>query len=178
MGDPYCLGFDEKGYTPTYEKFEPDQVVKRVAKLISDQDLLEYAEKFKDKLSDYADFKGKFYTYDPKTKKLKLESEWRELENKAESFLSKHGNSFTAVLEACWEANIMLGKKWDNWWMIYSIAKERGLIKSWLQIIADLERIGLIERHKGNIWIPEERILLVKTILEKHKTRASSSQGS
>jgi hypothetical protein len=169
LGDPYCLGFDERGYTPTYEKFEPDEVIKRAASQISDEDLLKYAKEFKEKLSEYAEFLGKYYTYIPQTKELTLESKWHELETEAEKLFAKHGGSFVAVLEACWEANVKLGKRWDNWWIIYSIAKERGLDKGWLVILADLERAKLIERHKGDVWIPEERIPLIENILKKHR---------
>jgi hypothetical protein len=169
LGDPYCLRFDERGYTPTFEKFESDEVIQRAASQVSDEDLLKYVEEFKEKLSDYYEFLGKYYTYIPQTKELTLESKWHELEIEAEKLFAKHGDSFVAVLEACLEANVKLGKRWDNWWIIYSIAKERGLDKGWLVILADLERVKLIERHKGDVWIPEERIPLVENILKKYR---------
>lgn len=168
LGDQYCLRFDERGYTPTYERFDSEQVVERVAELISDQDLLRYAKEFKEKLSEYSDFKGKYYSYFPKSKELKLESEWHSLKAEGDKMFHKHGNAFIAVLGACWEANVKLDKKWDNWWIIFSIAKEHGLEKGWLTILADLERIRLIERHKGDIRIPEERIPLIEAILKKY----------
>jgi hypothetical protein len=167
LGDPYCLKFDEKGYTPTYEKIELDELIRRAVNQISDEDLLKYTQEFNEKLPEYVEFFGRYYTYTPK--ELKLESKWHELENEAEKLFLKHGNSFVAVLGACWEVNVKLGKRWDNYWMIFSIAKERGLGKGWLVLLADLERAKLIERHKGDIWIPEERTPLVENILEKYR---------
>jgi len=72
LGDPYCLEFDERGYTPTYEKIEPDEVIRRAASQISDEDLLKYAQEFNEKLPEYVEFFGRYYTYIPK--ELKLES--------------------------------------------------------------------------------------------------------
>ena len=128
--------------------------------------MIQYAGKYTDKLSESrsSDFKGKYYTYDHKTKKLKLDSEWRMLEEKLDEIFQEHGKGGKAVLRAIWEVNVKLDKKWDNYYMIKTLAERLGLEKGWFKILSSLEIIGLIQRHKGDIWIPEELLPLADRI--------------
>jgi len=169
-GDPYCLRFDERGYTPDYKRFDSKQVIERVASIMSDSDLATYAKKYREKLSEFHEFKGKYYTYDPKTKELTFESRWDELKEAFKLFYNRHGRGIWAVLKACWEANVKYGKKWDNYHLVMYLAKDYGLRKGWFRVLTDLsDRIGLINRHKGDLYIPEELLPLVENILEEFK---------
>ena len=167
LGDPYCLKFNEKGYTEKYESFKSDEVIARAVNLLNDQKLLDFAKKYKDALSGWNKFQGEHYTYDPKTKSLTLQSQWPYLEKKLRSFLDEYGNEGEAVLLAIWEVNTDHGKRYDNYYMIQTLAKKSGLKKGWLKILAELELIEIISRHKGDIAIPEELLPLSTKVLKK-----------
>lgn len=168
MKDLYCLNFNENGYTADYKSFKSEEVISRAAKLLTDDRLLYYVERYKDKLSAWSDFKGKYYTYEPKTRSLKLESEWEKLKTMLDEFFENYSKDGKAVLSAIWEANVKRDKKRDNWFIIKTLAEDKyGLKKHWLKIISRFEIIGIIERHKGDIWIPEELIPLVGNVLQR-----------
>jgi hypothetical protein len=65
-----------------------------------------------------------------------------------------------------------MNKKWDNYLYIQNIAKDLGCGKGWRNALTDLEMIGVISRHKGDISIPEELLSFVERILEKWKKRS------
>jgi hypothetical protein len=168
-GDSYALSFDELGYTKNYERFNSEEIVKRAAQMLSDDDLLRIAQQNKDQLSSFEEFIGRYYTYFGASKELRLGSIWKEVAEQAESLATKYeGNSFWAVLKAVWKSNFVEERRRDNWWMVYSIAKEEGLTSGWLTIIEDLSRCHLIERYKGDLSIPPERRQLVEELLQKH----------
>ena len=48
-------------------------------------------------------------------------------------------------------------RRWDNWWPLHYEAKRRG-VRNWLIALTGLERTGLIEKHRGDIWVPEELV--------------------
>ena len=165
LGDSYCLKFNEKGYTKNYQRFDSEEVIKRVSKLISDEQLLYYAKKFEAALNTYSDFKGKYYTYDHKTKQLKIGSKWKTILKTLNEFFNEYGKNGEAVLRAIFEVNVKHDKRWKNFWLIHTLAKKYGLVKGWYAILSELELIGIITRHKGDIWIPDELIPLIKHVI-------------
>lgn len=103
LGDPYCLSFNENGYTDDYKPLDSQEVIDRATDLLTEKCLPHYAEKCKDKL--YAsDSKGRYYTYDYKIKNLRIESEWEKID----------GKGGKAVLRAIWEASANLGMRRNN----------------------------------------------------------------
>ena len=177
LEDPYSLGFNEDGHTPDYKGFDSETVVERASKLLINARLNHYVDKYRDKLNEWNSFKGKYYTYNPKTKTLKLESEWAKLETGLDELYSEYGVGLKAVLRAVWEVNVKLSKKWDNYWMIHMLAKKYGLDKGWFRNLSRLElvgakqlsaeMVGVVDWHKGSISIPEELIPLVEKVLRK-----------
>lgn len=175
LGDQYCLSFDEKGYTADYKSFDSEEVIEKAVKLLTDDRLLSYVERHETIISEYHDFRGKYYTYDHKTKSLKLKSEWEKIEAKLNEFFQEHGNNGKAVLRAIWEANVNLDKKWNNYYIIYALAKKYGLKKGYRSILDNLrifphmhEPIRYIKSNRGvDIQIPEELIPLVENVLQR-----------
>lgn len=158
LGDEYCLKFEDTGFTKNYEKCDPEQVIIRAARLLTDDNLLTCCEKYKKYLNKYNDFKGKYYTYSCQTQNLKIESDWPKLEKKLRDLILDYPGGAKAVLEAIWEVNIDHDKKWDNWWAIHTVAKEKGLGQGWIKIIEKLDLMCVIDKRKGDISIPEELI--------------------
>lgn len=156
-GDEYCLKFEDTGLTKNYEKCDDEQVVMRTAKLLTDDNLLTYCEKYKDHLNEYHNFKGQYYTYSYQTRTLKIESEWTNLEKKLRDMILHHHKNAKAVLEAIYEVNVD-HNKYDNYLMIQTLAKEKGLKEGWYTIISKLELIGVIRRSRGEMTIPDEMI--------------------
>lgn len=171
VGDLYCAKFDERGYDKDYKRFNEEEIIVRLSKALSDQQILESSLKYRDDLYPYWDFLGNYYTYDRKTKSLRLGSEWEELEKNLDQFFEEFGEQGEAVLRAIWEANVKLNKTYDNWFIVLRLARKRGLKKGWLMILADLEIMGVIRRHKGDLGVPEELLPLVEKVLQKQKVR-------
>ena len=96
LGDQYCLSFDEKGYTADYKPFDSEEVIEKAVRLLTDDRLPSYVERYKDKLAR-SDFRGKYYTYDHKTKRLKLESEWEKIESELKGLFKEYGKGGKAV---------------------------------------------------------------------------------
>jgi hypothetical protein len=179
LGDQYCLSFDEKGYTADYKSFDSEEVIDRVVKLLTDDRLLSYVERHKTIISEYHDFRGKYYTYDHKTKSLTLESVWEKIEARLNEFFEEFGKDGVAVLRAIWEANVNLDKdcKWNNYYIVYTLAKKYGLKKGYRSILDNLrifprmlEPIRYIKSNRGvDIQIPEELIPFVENVLQRWK---------
>lgn len=165
VGDPYCAKFDERGYDKDYRHFNEEEVITRLSKALSDQQVLEFSLKYRDDLSSYRDFRGNYYTYEPKKKELKLESSWPELRREIERLIQKHGENARALLKACYHICVEVGKRWKNYYHIQSRAREFGMKKGWLIMLADFELAGVISRHKGDINIPEERAPLFRDFI-------------
>jgi hypothetical protein len=170
LGDSYCLRFDERGYDKEYKRFDEGEVINRLSKLLSDQQTLEFSSKYRDSLSTYWDFRGNYYTYDPKKRELKLESSWPELRREMERLLEKHGENARAFLRACYRICVELDKKWKNYYHIQSKAREFGMKKGWLTMLADFELGGIVTRHKGDIEVPEERVPLLRSLIEQRSS--------
>jgi hypothetical protein len=171
LGDEYCSRFNERGYDSNYNRCDENEVVNRVARKIDDQQLLKIFEKYKGKLKTYYDFKGKYYTYIGSKQEFRIRSEWPSLEVEMEKLFTKYGKDVSSLLEACFKVIVEMDKKWDNYLYIQNIAKDLGCNKGWRKALTDLEIIGVISRHKGDIGIPEELLPFVNEILEKWKKR-------
>ena len=156
IGDSYCLQFDERGYDKNYRSFSEEEVISRLSKVLSDEQILDFSIKYKDSLNPYRDFRGNFYTYDSKKREVKLESSWPKLQKEIERLIQKHGENARAFLKACYHICVELNRKWDNYYHIQSKAREFGMVKGWLTMLADFELAGVITRHKGDIDVPEE----------------------
>jgi hypothetical protein len=169
LGDEYCSRFGESGYDSNYNRCDENEVVNRVARKMDDQELLKIFEKYKDKLKPYYDFKGKYYTYIGNKQEFRIGSEWSSLE--MEKLFTKYGKDVSSLLEACFKVIVEMNKEWDNYLYIQNIAKDLGCGKGWRKALTDLEIIGVISRHKGDVSIPEELLPFVKGILEKWQKR-------
>jgi len=174
LGDQYCLSFNETGYTADYKPFNSEEVIDRAVKLLTDEHLLHFVERHKDVISEYHDFRGKFYTYDHKTKNLRLESEWEKIEARLNEFFKEFDESGKAVLRAIWEVNVNLNKKYSNYYIVYELAKKYGLTKGYRSILDSLRifprMLEPIQYNKSNrgvdIQIPEELIPLIEDVIE------------
>jgi len=174
LGDQYCLTFDEKGYTADYKPFDSEEVIDRAVRLLTDDRLPSYVEKYKEKLAR-SDFRGKYHSFDHKTKSLKLESVWEKIEARLNEFFEEFGKDGVAVLRAIWEANVNLDKKWNNYYIVYALAKKYGLRKGYRSILDNLrifprmhEPIRYIKSNRGvDIQIPDELIPLVEIVLQR-----------
>lgn len=169
IGDSYCAQIDERGYTKDHKSIYHDEVRKeildRLSRQLVDAQLLDFSLKHKDKLLDFWDFRGKYYTYDPTIKELSLKDSEPELKGGMEKLCKKYGESAFALLKACYEICVEKKRVWDNYFYILVIAKELGMTGKYDELLADFELKGLIAKHKGDINIPEERRPLVKQII-------------
>ncbi len=165
IGDPYCVQFDERGYDKNYRRFSEEEVISRLSNALSDEQILDFSMKYKDSLSPYRDFLGNYYTYDSKQKEVKLKSSWPKLQREIERLIQKHGENARAFLKACYYVCVELDRKWDNYYHIQSKAREFGMVKGWLTMLADFELAGVIIRRKGDINIPEEIAPLLRNYL-------------
>ncbi|MCD6470138.1 hypothetical protein J7L29_05000 [Candidatus Bathyarchaeota archaeon] len=82
-------------------------------------------------------------------------------------YIMAHGSDAYALLGAVCQICVKEKKRWDNWWLLFYEAKKRG-VKNWLIALTGLERAGLIERHKGDIWVPEELVPLLEEIVKRY----------
>ncbi len=170
LKEPYCSKFGETGYDSESHYFEEGKAIYKVAEAIADSQLIEFSQKYNDKLSAYSDFLGKYYTYDSAIKELKIESRWPILKEDVEKVYAKHGKAALATIRAILEC-LDLGFKWDNYLHIQSRAKELGAGKDWRGSLTDLEMTKLVSRHKGDVSISEELIPFAEEIVESWERR-------
>jgi hypothetical protein len=166
IGDSYCVQFDERGYDKGYRRFNEEEVISRLSRILSDEQIIESSLKYKDSLSSYWNFRGNFYTYDSKQREVKLENSWPKLQKEIERLIQKHGENARAFLKACYHVCVELDRKSDNYYHIQSKAREFGMVKGWLTMLADFELAGVITRHKGSINVPEEIAPLLRNYLK------------
>jgi len=170
VGDEYSKGFSEQGYDANYKRFDADQVVANVAAKASDQQLMEFSVKYSNKLQTYRSFFGYFYTYFADKKQLKIGNEWNLIKSRLEEIYKKHGKAAYGTLKACYEVYFVQNKKWDNYLFIQSVAAEIGG-KGWRKALTEMEMAWALDRHKGDVRIPEELSPLVKKTLEEWEKR-------
>ena len=65
----------------------------------------------------------------------------------------KHGPALRALLEAVLRVVVGMGRSWENYLLIQSLAREMGC-GSMLPVLADLELVGVVQRNKGDIHFP------------------------
>jgi len=170
VGDEYSKGFSEQGYDVNYKRFDADQVASNVAAKASDLQLMEFSVKYSNKLQTYRSFFGYFYTYFADKKQLKIGNEWNLIKSRLEEIYKKHGKTAYGTLKACYEVYSVQNKKWDNYLFIQSVAAEIGG-KGWRKTLTEMEMAWIVDRHKGDVRIPEELSPLVKKTLEEWEKR-------
>jgi hypothetical protein len=156
LGDSYCIQFDERGYDKSYMCFSEEEVIMRLSRMLSDEQILDFSVKYKDSLSPFWDFQGNYYTYDSKKREVKMESSWPKIQKEIERLIQKHGENARAFIKACYYICVELDRKWGNYYHIQSKAREFGMMRGWLTMLADFELAGVITWDNGNINIPEE----------------------
>lgn len=177
LQEPYCVQFNESGWDKDSKYYDEKIAAINVSKAITnDEHLLAFSVKYKDKLSPYWNFYGKFYTYNAAKKELKLEGSWQLFEQKLENLLSKHGMATYAVLKAF----IELRKDYGAWnacdynQLAYRAKEWAG--NRWKQALTALEIDSVIEkrgsgRRPGERSMPPELVPLVQQVLSRWKKR-------
>ena len=168
LGSDYCLGFNENGYTKKYEGFNSKKVRSEALRLMNDESLDKYVEKYSDKLHIYRSFYGQFYTFDRKNRKLYHESRWSKIEEKLLLYLNKYKSNGKAVLEAIYEVNTVQSTSYKNYYMVMTLAKNKGLGKGWRTLLSELQLMDLIDDDTKHILITEEVLPLVEKVLMHH----------
>jgi len=174
LRDAYCLRFDEKGYDASYSYYHEEEAIERVARMLTDEQLLQYVEKYAASLRTYWRFDGKYYTYDPEEKRLSLESNWPDIQRKLEAVRQKHGRAAFGVLKAYVE----LRRDWSAWSecdysQLEYRSKELGG-EGWRRALIALEVAGIVAkrgsgRRPGERSIALEVIPLIQSVLESWK---------
>jgi len=169
LGDDYCARFDERGYDSNYNYFNEDEVVKRLANILTDEQLLNISEKYKDKLSTYWSFLGRYYTYDPEKRRLLLESSWDRIREEIHSVYRSVGESVYGILKAFLE----LKKDWTYWSsckynpLLFRAEELIGTSRGLKKALDGLRAKGIVSLHKGDIEIPPELVPLIKEVIEE-----------
>jgi hypothetical protein len=132
-GGPYCSRFKENGFTEKFEPFKNEEVIVEATKMLADEDLLKLAAAHKTVLNSWQDFKGEYYTYDCKSRSFRIGSVWPSMGKDLVRFREKYGNEGMAVLSAIVEVNVEHDKRWKNYYMVMTLAKEKGLGKGVVQ---------------------------------------------
>ena len=162
VGEAYSLQFNEHGYDSSYNRFDPQKAVPLIAARVDEEKLLRFFEANRDSVSEYVDFRGRFYTL--RGARLTAVSEWSGIEHSFWELCERRGESLPLMLQACYRVSIEMDRRRDNYFMIRNVASDTG-VGAWQQVLADLEMIGLVQRDKGDIWIPEELVPLVERLL-------------
>ncbi len=164
LGSPYCLGYEENGYTKDFKGFDGKEVRKEVNRLLTDDHrLIVYAEKYANKV--YDSFFGQFYTFNKKSQKLSLASQWDEFEKKLNAFLTTYGSAAKAVLEAIYEVNFVHDLGYKNYYPVMTLSKKKGLGKGWRTMLSELQLMGLIDTDTRHIAFPIEMRPLIEKVL-------------
>jgi len=168
IGDEYALRFNEEGYDEGYKRYDPDTLLDRLSEKLSDELLLKLVnEQFRDSVYSWARFCGSRFKYDPSEGVLRIESCWPEMRDRVARYIMAHEGDAYALLGAVYQICVKEKRKWDNWWPLHYEAKRRG-VRNWLIALTGLERTGLIERHRGDIWVPEELVPLLEEIVKQY----------
>lgn len=166
--DEYALRFNEEGYDEGYKRYDPDTLLDRLSEKLSDELLLKLVnEQFRDSVYSWARFCGSRFKYDPSEGVLRIESCWPEMRDRVARYIMAHEGDAYALLGAVYQICVKEKRKWDNWWPLHYEAKRRG-VRNWLIALTGLERTGLIERHRGDIWVPEELVPLLEEIVKQY----------
>lgn len=178
LDDEYCNQFDKKGYNSQHEKIDRKKALNHVATSATDEQLLHLFSKWEESLSARKSFCGKYYTYYPERKELKLGSAWPVLQSELEGVYEEYGHNALPVLQAildCIEAGVVN----DNIGNIKTKAKENGAEKGYTDVLRSFETCSPIQRYKSSnkysVRISEELIPLIKETISQWRQRKSSS---
>ena len=163
LGSLYCNQFDENGYTKEYATFDSENIVNEVARLLTDELLFSYSRKYKDSLSGYTDFFGRFYTYEGHSRELTIGSKWEEIRDYLTSLISSTPECVKCVLKAFVE--VSKSGIYDSYWPIFTLSKEYGLGKGWWKILSKLQLKKVIGEDYRHMNIQEELLPLIAEIV-------------
>ena len=163
LGSSYCSQFDERGYTKEYAPFDSEKIIQEVAHLLTDESLLSYSKKYKDSLSGYDNFFGKFYTYEGHSRQLTIGSKWEEIRTYLISMISSTPECVKCVLKAIVE--VTRASIYDSYWSIFTLAKENGLGKGWWKILSKLQLKKIIGEDYRHMNIRDELLPLIEEIV-------------
>jgi len=162
IGEPYCLQFNKDGYDQQYTRFDNTTAIPRIAEKATDDQLASF---FSGNPAKGYTFKGKFYTL--RDGALFLETDWPSIEDSLLRLGEKHPHgSMAAVLGACYEVCVKMGRQWKNYLHIQTVAKDLGAV-NFRDVLTGLELTEIVIRNKGDIRIPPERIPLVEAFLNE-----------
>jgi Holliday junction DNA helicase RuvB len=160
--EPYCLQFNDDGYDQQYNRFDNSTAIPKIAEKVTDEELVSFFSR--NPAKGYS-FKGKFYTL--RDGSLVLGTEWPSIEENLLGLVGKHQHgSVAAVLGACYRVCVKMGKQWNNYLHIQTVAKDLGAA-NFRDVLTGLELAEIVIRNKGDIRIPLERIPLVEAFLNE-----------
>jgi hypothetical protein len=174
LGDDYCTRFDDRGYDANYSYYSEEEAIDHVARLVTDERLLNYARTHKSALRSYWRFDGNYYTYDPDKKELTLDSNWPSIKKSLETVRERHGRATFGVLQAYLEQR----RDWSAWsdcdysQLAYRAEELGG--EGWRKALIALEVAGVIMK-RGSGKRPGERsvglelVPLIQSTLEEWK---------
>ncbi len=162
IGEPYCLQFNKDGYDQQYTRFDNATAIPKIAEKATDDHLVSF---FSGNPAKGYTFKGKFYTL--RDGALFLETDWPSVEDSLLRLGEKHPHgSVAAVLGACYEVCVKMGRQRKNYLHIQTVARDLGAV-NFRDVLTGLELAEIVIRNKGDIRIPPERIPLVKAFLNE-----------
>ena len=173
IGEPYCLQFNDDGYDQQYARFDNATAISRIAEKVTDDQLVSFFSN--NPARGYA-FKGEFYTL--RDGVLALETEWPAIKDNLLRLAQRHpSGSVTAVLRACYQVCVQMGRQWNNYLHIQAVAKDLGAA-NFMDVLTGLELAEMVIRNKGDIRIPPERIPLVEAVLNEFRDEEVTEQVS
>jgi len=172
-GEPYCLQFNDDGYDQQYSRFDNAMAIPRIAEKVTDEQLVSFLSR--NPVKGYT-FKGRFYTL--KDGALVLETDWPSIKDSLLSLRGKYTpGSVAAVLGACYEVCVKMGREWNNYLHIQTVARDLGAT-NFGNVLTGLELAETVIRNKGDIRIPSERIPLIEAVLNEFQDEESSGRVS
>lgn len=167
----YCLGYNDTGYDEKYDGFESERVIRELATLISSQQIADFLYRNKEKLNEYCDFNGEFYTFYGREKRFSLNSRWNEIRKLIDEFLTKFEDSGKAVLSAILDLNKQ-GRLFKNYYEALALATRKGFKKGvngrgFITLLSELQLSRIIDHDLRNLKVPEELMPLVADVLDE-----------
>jgi len=169
LGDDYSVRFNESGYDDKYNYFSEDEVVKRLANILTDEKLLNISQRYRDKLSTHWSFLGRYYTYDPEKKELLRESSWDRIKDEILEVYKSVAEPTYGILKAFLE----LKKDWTYWSsceynpLLFRAEELIGTSRGLKKALSGLQAKGIVSLHKGDVEILPELTPLIKEILDE-----------
>ena len=145
VGDPYALKFDESGHGES-GKFDRGKLIKSLSQRITDEQLFRFFRENQEAVYSTTRFFGEHYSLENKTLGP---CRWPQIREELERLSFLYGEDFWAVVKACYEVVVRMGRRWDNYLYIQNLAgREIGKVRNFLKILTSLEMAGVIERRK------------------------------